>query len=218
MVTKYDGESESVTESIVTSLKKLGLDYVDLFLIHFPFPAKNDQELQRQWAEMEAIKASGKARSIGVSNFLVDHLEVILKTAEVKPAINSVEYHPYLQTEGLMEYHRQHGIAMSWYGPLAPLSAASGSAVANLWKELAIKHGVSESEIGLRWCLDQGCVAITTSSNGERIKLFGSRLHSFKLTDKEVTEIADAGKDSQLRVYLKPKFAPWDAKVTKKAP
>lgn len=218
VVTKFDGESKSVTESFDASLKKLGLDYVDLFLIHFPFPAKDDQELQRQWAGMEEIKASGKAKSIGVSNFLVEHLEAISKTAKVKPAINQIEYHPYLQTEGLMDYHKKHGIAMSWYGPLAPLTKARGSAVAKLWKELASKHNVSEAEIGLRWCLDQGCVAITTSSNPDRMKLYGSRLHSFKLSEKEIADIADAGKDNHLRVYLKPKFAPWDAKVTKPAP
>lgn len=215
VVTKYAGEAESATKSFATSLKKLGLDYVDLFLIHFPFPAKNDQELQSQWAEMEEIKASGKARSIGVSNFLVEHLEAILKTAKVKPAINSIEYHPYLQTEGLLDFHKKHGIAVSCYGPLAPLNAAPDGTVAYFWKALADKYGVSEAEIGLRWCLDQGCVAITTSGNAERMELFGSRLHSFKLEDQDIKDIGHLGKDKHFRVYLKPKFAPWDAKLSK---
>jgi diketogulonate reductase-like aldo/keto reductase len=218
VVTKYAGDTKSVKDSFNASLEKLGFDYVDLFLIHFHHTAENDQELQRQWAEMEEIKASGRAKSIGVSNFLVEHLEAILKTAKVKPAINSVEYHPYLQTAGLMDYHKKHGIAMSWYGALTPLTKAPDSAVAKLWKELASKYGVSEAEIGLRWCLDQGCVAITTSSNPDRIKLYGGRLHSFSLTEKDISHIADAGKNNHLRAYLKPRFAPWDAGVTKPAP
>lgn len=107
VTTKVIHNIEDIPGAIDASLKKLGLDYVDLYLIHEPFFAKGDDAvLQKKWAEMEAVAASGKAKSIGVSNFLKPHLEAILKTAKVRPAINQIEFHPYLQHGDLLAYHK----------------------------------------------------------------------------------------------------------------
>lgn len=105
---------ESIEAAFEISLKKLGLDYVDLYLIHEPFFADGKpEELQIKWAQMEAIKDSGRARSIGVSNYWQKHLEVVLQTAKIPPAINQIEFHPYLQHGNLLDFHREKGIAVS---------------------------------------------------------------------------------------------------------
>ena len=208
IVTKFAGNLDSsIPEAFEKSLKKLGVDYVDLYLIHDPFHAANPEALQKEWADMEAIKKSGRARSIGVSNFLQEHLETILKVATIPPAINSIEFHPYLQHGDLLEYHRKNNIAVSCYGPLTPIVRAKGGPVDGLWKQLADKYGVSEGDIGLRWCLDQGLVAITTSSKRERLEEFVSKVPSFKLTPEEVAEIAEVGKQKHFRAFWTQVFA-----------
>ena len=91
---------------------------MDQYLIHAPFFANSDEDLQKKWADMEDIHASGKAKTIGVSNFLQKDLEAILKTAQIVPAINQIEYHPYLQHGDLIPFQKKHGIATAAYAPL----------------------------------------------------------------------------------------------------
>ncbi|XWW98649.1 hypothetical protein V2A60_006650 [Cordyceps javanica] len=201
-------EKTNTQERFDASLKKLGVEYVDLYLLHGPWFADGSEEaLQRKWAEMEAIQASGRARSIGVSNFLQEHLEPILKTAKVVPAINQIEFHPYLQHGDLLAFHRAHGIAVAAYSPLAPLVRARGGPVDARWAELAAKYGVGEAEVGLRWCVDQGIVTLTTSSNAERMRRVVSLVPQFKLTPKEVEDVAELGKQKHFRAFWPDKFA-----------
>ncbi|KJZ80371.1 hypothetical protein HIM_00221 [Hirsutella minnesotensis 3608] len=211
VTTKISADKKtSAHEAIDLSLKKLGLDYVDLYLIHNPWFADSDQELQQRWAELEAIKASGKAKSIGVSNFNKDHIEILLKTAKVAPAINQIEFHPYLQHGDLLDFLRQNKIAVSCYAPLTPLTSAKGGPVDTLWKQLAEKYGVTESEIGLRWCMDQGLVVITTSSKKDRMERYMSKVPLIKLTPKEVSDVAELGSQKHYRGFWKSKYAPDD--------
>ncbi|KAL8390977.1 hypothetical protein RB595_009840 [Gaeumannomyces hyphopodioides] len=131
-------DERSLEESFSASLKRLGLEYVDLYLLHSPFWAKSPAELQAKWAELEAIKASGRVMSIGVSNFLIDHLETILATAKTPPAINQIELHPWLPRTELLAYLREKNIAVSAYGPLtAVIKAAKGDALEEAYSELA---------------------------------------------------------------------------------
>ena len=209
MTTKATSKlGKSLEENFNDSLKKLGLDYVDLYLIHSPFYADdNPKELQQKWAEAEAIKESGRAKSIGVSNFLQNHLEAILETAKIPPAINQIEYHPYLQHFGLLDFHREKKIAVAAYGGLTAVTKAAPGPVDNYYSALAKKYGVTEGEVALRWILDQGIVVVTTSSNEQRLKSFLSKLPSFKLTPKEVQELSDLGKQKNFRGFWKNKFA-----------
>lgn len=194
-------------QSLDASLKRLQLDHVDLFLIHSPFWAKSPEELQAKWAEMEALKESGKATSIGVSNFIQEHLETILKTAKVPPAINQIEFHPYLQHGDLLDYHRKQNIATSAYSPLTAIKNAKGGPVDAKYDELARKYGVTPGEIALRWCIDQGVVAITTSNNEDRLEVFLKKIPAFKLTPKEVEDISVLGNQKHHRGFWAGKFA-----------
>lgn len=200
-------EKGPIEEVFTASLKRLGLDHVDLYLLHGPWFAETDEDFQKAWAGLEKIKDSGRAKSIGVSNFLQEHLEVILKTAKIPPAINQIEFHPYLQHGNLLDFHRKHNIATAAYGPLTPLTSAKGGPVDELWKQLATKYGVTESEIGLRWALDQGLVVLTTSSNRQRLEGIWSRVPTFKLTPEEVEEITKLGKQKNYRSFWINRFA-----------
>ncbi|CAH0019684.1 unnamed protein product [Clonostachys rhizophaga] len=198
---------QTVKDAFNNSLTKLGLEYVDLYLLHGPWYAKTEEELQARWADVEKLKESGRAKSIGVSNFLQEDLEKLLKTAKIVPAINQIEYHPYLQHGSLIDFHRKNDIAVASYGPLTPLTRAKGGPVDDLWTKLAAKYGVSESDIGLRWVLDQGIVALTTSSNRARLEGYWSNVFKFKLTTEEVEEISKLGKQKNFRAFWHDKFA-----------
>ncbi|POS72395.1 aldehyde reductase 1 [Diaporthe helianthi] len=202
-----------IEENFSASLKKLDLDYVDLYLIHSPFFAGGDAKvLQAKWAEMEAIRSSGRARSIGVSNYIQEDLDAVLETANIKPAINQIEYHPYLQhiTDGgktsLLDYHRERGIAVSGYAGLTAITKAAPGPVDGAYARLANKYNVTEGDVALRWTLDQGVVAITTSSREDRLRGYVGKLPSFQLTPDEVKEISDLGLKKHFRGFWRDQY------------
>ncbi|SPQ27469.1 51c300ca-3542-45ca-9a51-08ec0f3087a8 [Thermothielavioides terrestris] len=192
---------DTIEAALSRSLAKLGLDYVDLYLIHSPYWASSPAELQRRWAEMEVQRDAGRARSIGVSNYLREHLEAVLAAApRHPPVVNQIEYHPYLQHDpdgagGLLAYLRGRG-SRAAPGPVDPV-----------YDRLAKKYGVTAGEVALRWCLDQGIVAVTTSSSEERLRQWMTRLPTFKLTPEEVEEIAEKGREKHYRGFWTNKFA-----------
>lgn len=179
---------------------------MDRYLIHSPFFAHSDADLQRAWAEMEAVKKSGKARSIGVSNYLQTHLEATLKTAKIPPSINQIEYHPYLQHGNLLRCHPSAKIVTAAYGPLVPETKAKPGPCDSVLENLAKKYNVGVGQILLRWCIDQGVVVITTSSKEDRLKEYLTALQ-FALPQIEIEDIAVAGDKKHFRAYWQNKFA-----------
>ncbi|KAK0127840.1 hypothetical protein ONS96_007341 [Cadophora gregata f. sp. sojae] len=201
VTTKIDGvKPQNTQEAFETSLKKLGLDYVDQYLIHAPFFAKSPADIQAKWADLEAIHASGKAKSIGVSNFRKSDLEAILETAKIIPVINQIEFNPYLQHVELLEFQKKHGIKASAYAPLTAITKAAPGPVDGVYERLAKKYGVTTGEIALRWVVDQGIVAVTTSSNEGRLRQY-LKSTEFELTKEEVEEITKEGKKKNFRGF-----------------
>ncbi|KAF4775366.1 putative aldo/keto reductase [Colletotrichum scovillei] len=199
IVTKLFNFHTNPKEAIEASLKRMALEYVDLYLIHSPFHAGSNIKLQETWADFEDIKRSGKARSIGVSNFSQKHLETVLKTAIIPPAINQIKHHPYLQQNDLLEFHRKHHIAVAAYGTLTPLTQTIDGLIPSIWSTMAAKYGVSEPVVGLRWGLEQDIVIITTTSQEQRMKEIVSRVTTFSLSENDLEAINQAGQQQGFR-------------------
>jgi diketogulonate reductase-like aldo/keto reductase len=159
---------------------------------------------------MESVKRAGKARSIGVSNFVPSQLESVLKTATIVPAINQVEFHPYLQhiaptslaSDGtdFITFHRKHAIALSSYGPLTPATRAKGGPLDPVLDRLAAKYRAGVGQVLLRWSMDKGFITITTSSKEARLKGYLDSLR-FSLDREDVEEISRVGKEKFFRGF-----------------
>ena len=150
---------------------------------------------------METVQKSGKALSIGVSNYLESHLQSTLATATIPPALNQIEFHFYLQhAPSLLQFHRDNNIALACYGAQQPITKAAPGPVDTLLGQLAKKYYVSEGEIALRWAMEQGFVVITTSGKEQRLSDY-LRAATFKLTPKEVETIAELGTKKHFRGF-----------------
>lgn len=179
---------KSTKKAFEQSLEKLQLNDVDLYLIHWPANARNYSNWQKAnadtWLAMEELQSEGKIKSIGVSNFWPEHLESLLKTAKVKPAVNQIEFHPgYWQPE-VSKFCRAHGIVVEAWSPLA-----RGTVFKNkLLSEIADNHDKSISQICLRWVIQHGVVAIPKSNTPERVEE-NMDIFNFNLSEKEMKTI-----------------------------
>ena len=157
------------------SMARLGLDYLDLYLIHWPVPAQ-DLYLET-WKAFEELLTEGRVRAIGVSNFPVDHLQRLIDNAEVVPAVNQIELHPYLAQAELRAFHAVHGIATEAW---SPLGQGRGLLDDPALAPIAAKHGKTPAQVVIRWHLQLGNVVIpksvTPSRITENIDVFGFQL------------------------------------------
>ncbi|WP_205174713.1 aldo/keto reductase [Bacillus pakistanensis] len=180
---------ESTIAAYETSLKKLGLEYLDLYLIHWPVEGK----YKDAWRALETLYKEGLVKAIGVSNFQIHHLEELMKDAEIMPMVNQVEYHPRLTQKELQAFCQDNGIQLEAWSPLM-----QGQLLDNdVLQEMANKHNKSAAQIILRWDLQNGVVTIPKSTKEHRI-VENANVFDFELT-KEEMEIID-GLNQNLRV------------------
>ncbi|MFC9558941.1 aldo/keto reductase [Agromyces sp. NPDC056965] len=179
-----DHGTQSAFDAFDASLDRLGLDYVDLYLIHWPSP-KGDRYVEA-WKALEQIRESGRARSIGVSNFLVPHLERLLAETDVVPAVDQIELHPAHQQPATAAFAEQHGIAIEAWGPLGqgkyPLFELPEIA------DAADAHGKSPAQVVIRWHLQRGHILFPKSNRRERMAE-NFDVFDFELSDAEVQAI-----------------------------
>jgi len=175
------GHDNAIT-ALEGSLRRLGLDHVDLYLIHWPLPGKD--KYVKTWQGFEDILRAGKARAIGVSNFQPEHLDRLAEETGTVPAVNQIELHPALQQTELREYHRAHGIATEAWSPLAQAEVLEDPVLG----ELAEKHGRTAAQVVLRWHIQLGNIVFPKSSTPDRIRqnidVFG-----FELDDEDMAAI-----------------------------
>lgn len=172
-------------EAFAKSLKQTGLNYLDLYLIHWPANARNFDNWQKTnaetWRAMEELLEEGKIKSIGVSNFWPEHLEALLDSAKIKPAVNQIEFHPgYWQPE-TTQYCKEKGIVLQAWSPLA-----RGRIFGNeILIEIANRHQKTVSQIVLRWIVQQGVIPIPKAASKERMNE-NFDIFDFALSDEEM--------------------------------
>ncbi|MEV8212459.1 aldo/keto reductase [Leifsonia sp. NPDC077715] len=178
------------------SLAKLGLDYVDLYLIHWPTPQKDT--FVQAWKSLEKIYASGRAKAIGVSNFLVPHLTKLLAETDIVPAVNQIELHPAHQQPEVTAFSREHGIEIEAWGPLGqgkyPLFELPEVA------DAAAAHGKTPAQVVIRWHLQTGNIVFPKSNRRERMAE-NFDVFDFELTADEVQAISSLEREGRVSAH-----------------
>ncbi len=169
-----------IEDSFNRSLERLGLDYVDLYLIHWPVPGCYCDT----WKAMENLVAQGKVKSIGVSNFSIQDLELLKTVSDIRPAVNQVEFHPLFQHPELKAYCQANQIALQAYAPLARGAYLNSP----LMIEIGNRHQKSPAQIGLRWLVQQGIGVVPKSVHKDRLAE-NSQIFDFVLSDEEMAAI-----------------------------
>ncbi|EJT96828.1 Aldo/keto reductase, partial [Dacryopinax primogenitus] len=207
VTTKLDklAPGESVSDSLKGSLKKLQVEYVDLWLVHSPIPFEKAGELEAVWKGMEQCKSEGLARSIGVSNFRPKDLERVLKVARDVPVVNQIEFHPYVQKQltPLLALMKQHGILVESFGGLVPITRVSSGPITPILSRLAQKYSKTEGQVLMRWLEAKGGISVTTTTKEERLKEYLAAYEGGELTSEEVAEIDEAGEKLHFRHFQK---------------
>ncbi|WP_345242383.1 aldo/keto reductase [Pontibacillus salipaludis] len=180
---------EETLQAFQTSLEKLGLEYLDLYLIHWPVEGK----YKESWKAMEKLYHDGKIRAIGVSNFHPHHLDDLLKDAEVTPVINQVELHPKLAQQEVRDYCEKHDIVVEAWSPLMQGQILEEPVI----QELAEKYNKTAAQIVIRWDLQIGIVTIPKSTKQHRIQE-NADVFDFELTDEEVVKITQLNENHRV--------------------
>ena len=174
-----DLRQRNARQAFADSLQRLGLDYVDLYLIHWPAGAYVEA-----WKILEELYEAGKIKAIGVSNFMPEHLDTLMASASITPMVNQIEYHPYLQQRPTVEVCQAEGIVVEAWSPLMQGHFLQ----VPLFKEIGDKYGKSPAQVILRWNLQKGVVTIPKSTNQGRIQQ-NIDLFDFELSDAEMAQI-----------------------------
>ncbi|MFD3817621.1 aldo/keto reductase [Streptomyces rubiginosohelvolus] len=181
---------DNTRRAFETSLNKLGLDYLDLYLMHQPFG-----DVYGQWRAMEAVNREGLAKAVGVANFYPDRLIDLIVNNEVVPAVNQIETHPFFQRSDYQELMREHGVQIQSWGGFA--EGKNGLFTNPLLGEIGKEYGKSVAQVVLRWLTQRGVVAIPKSVNPERMAE-NFDVFDFELTDEQMARIATLETGSSL--------------------
>ena len=187
-------EPDDARESFDKMLSDLGLDYVDLFLIHWPLPTQYNGDFVSTWQTMEEFKNDGRSKSIGVSNFQPDHLEKLASETDTVPAINQIEVHPYFTNDDVRAYGQEHEIATEAWSPIAQGEVLDDSTL----NEIAEKVGKTVAQVVLRWHIQRGDIVFPKSVTPERIQE-NFELFDFELDSDDMDAITglDKGEDGR---------------------
>jgi diketogulonate reductase-like aldo/keto reductase len=180
VTTKLMPLRRSAARELEQSLERLRLDFVDLYLIHWPVPLQGG----RQWRELEALQERGLAREIGVSNYGRDRLGRLLPRAGRRPAVNQVQFSPFQYRRRLLEYCREEGIVFEAYSPLARGRGPADPTI----RAVAERVGRTPAQVTLRWAIQRGAIVIPKSSHRERIRE-NAQLFDFELAAAEMAEL-----------------------------
>ncbi|KAF3063053.1 hypothetical protein CFAM422_010405 [Trichoderma lentiforme] len=198
---------DNIDAAIKESLKKMQLDYFDLYLIHTPYFANLDPDLdpdsdafkcaraefQRKWKSMEKLKTAGLAKSIGVSNYLRHHVEATLDGATIPPVLNQIEFHPYLQRgNDYLPWLCENGLKVGSFKGLTPAFRAPDGPLREPLSRIAEKYGTTEAAVLIKWIIQKGVVAVTTTRDPDRLDEYAQAL-KITLEDNELQEITDVG-------------------------
>ncbi|MEU6382794.1 aldo/keto reductase [Streptomyces bauhiniae] len=183
---------DSTLRAFDTSLEKLGLDHLDLYLIHWPLPAR-DNYLDTYRA-FEKLYSDGRVRAIGVSNFLPEHLERLIAETSIVPAVDQIELHPQLQQRAARDFNAEHGIATEAW---SPLGQGKGLLEVPAIVAIARKHGRTPAQVVLRWHIQLGNIVIPKSVTPSRIKE-NIEVFDFSLDDEDLAAISALDEDKRL--------------------
>jgi 2,5-diketo-D-gluconate reductase A len=188
-------EPDDARRAFDETLATLGFEYVDLFLIHWPLPTLYDGDFVSTWQTLEQFKSDGRARSIGVSNFQVAHLERLAAETDTVPAVNQIELHPYFQNREVAAYGREHGIATEAWAPIAQGKVLDDPTLT----EIAGRAGKSVAQVVLRWHIQRGNIVFPKSVTPERIRenfaLFDFELEPADLETIDALDRGEAGRN-----------------------
>lgn len=181
-----DQGKKSVRPALQASLHRLGLEYVDLYLIHWPTPARG--LYLETWLEFEKLSQEGLARAIGVCNFQIEHLETLRDHASIVPAVNQIELNPHLPQRELREYGQKHGIHIESWSPLGGSKSKDTLLGSDTISQIANKHSRTPAQVVIRWHLQNGLIVIPKSVNPTRIAE-NFNVFDFALDDADMNAI-----------------------------
>lgn len=180
---------QSTLKAYETSLANLGIDYLDLYLIHWPVRGK----FKDTWRAMETLYKEGRVRAIGVSNFHIHHLKDLLSSAEIKPMVDQIEYHPHLTQPELHEFCKEEGIQLQAWSPLKRGTLLDEPTILEIGK----KYGKTAAQVILRWDLQNEVVTIPKSIKPHRIKE-NANIFDFKLSPEDMDKINALNKNERI--------------------
>ncbi|OME69275.1 glyoxal reductase [Paenibacillus odorifer] len=180
---------EETIAAYEASLAKLGLEYLDLYLIHWPVKGK----YKETWRALETLYKEGRVKAIGVSNFQIHHLEEVMKDAEIKPMVNQVELHPYLSQQALLSFCQEQGIQLEAWSPLMQGQLLDQPVL----KQIAAKYSKSVAQVIIRWDLQRGIITIPKSTKEHRI-IENVDVFDFLLTEEDMNLINALNQDQRV--------------------